>query len=520
MIEKDPAGYSAKTPGKSAHKMDEIEILIRARYPILAIQSWEEERITSRLIDLAGKLKKRIFGWSSARGLHPLDPTSADRRLDSSSTDPQAALHRIQEYVDPAVFMFFDFHAYFKDPATVRLLRDTARNFKQSFKTLILVSPQLRIPVELEKDITMASFSLPGPHDIDAVLGEIVRELRNQNTVKVKLEGQDRERLVQAALGLTLSEVENVFARAVVSRGELSVDALPLIISEKEQIIRRSQVLEFYSSSEKFDQVAGLTHLKDWLRKRAKSFSSKAREFGLPNPRGILLIGVQGCGKSLTAKAVANYWRMPLLRLDAGALFSSLVGASEENLRRAVTTAESVSPAIMWIDEIEKGFAGVQASGKLDAGTSARVFGTLITWLQEKTAPVFVIATANDITRLPAEMLRKGRFDEIFFIDLPTAEERLKIFEIHLDKRGFNPFDFDLDTLVTLSRDYSGAEIENAVISAMFDVFDEDAPLTTDALLKALRETMPLARLMEESVNNLREWAEGRVRRASEKENA
>jgi SpoVK/Ycf46/Vps4 family AAA+-type ATPase len=227
------------------------------------------------------------------------------------------------------------------------------------------------------------------------------------------------------------------------------------------------------------------------------------------------LIGVQGCGKSLTAKAVANYWSMPLLRLDAGSLFSALVGSSEENLRRAICTAESVAPAILWVDEIEKGFSGVEGSGQSDAGTSARVFGTLITWLQEKSAPVFVIATANDITKLPAEMLRKGRFDEIFFIDLPNSRERRQIFDIHLRKRHFNPENFDMDLLVENSKTFSGAEIESGIISAMFDVFDQDKALDTGAIITALRETVPLSKLAAEKIDYLREWATGRVRRSS-----
>ncbi len=494
---------------------NELEIAVRARYPLLGIQTFEEERATEIIKEVAQKLSKRLFGWSVARGLLPLDVQKHKHYLDKSSTDPQMALQQILELVDPALFLFFDFHPYMKEPAIIRKLREIVQMFKKDLKTLILLSPQLTVPFELEKEIAMISLHPPGMLDLKKLLDDVLDSVVKRGDVHIELDNTAKERLIQGISGLTLNEAENVLAKAIVSQGGLSLDALNLIVREKEQIIRRSGVLEFYSTFEKISNIGGLENLKDWLRKRGKSFSHKARAFGLPAPKGILLIGVQGCGKSLTAKAIASYWNMPLLKLDVGSLFSSLLGSTEENLRTALRTAENVAPAVLWVDEIEKGFAGLTSSGKLDAGVSARVLGTLITWLQEKSSPVFVIATANDISALPPEMLRKGRFDEIFFVDLPSASERRRIFEIHLGKRNFDPDHFDLDRLVAESRDFSGAEIESGIISAMYDIFDSGENMTTDHIVRALQETVPLAKLMTEKLDDLRTWAEGRVRRAS-----
>jgi SpoVK/Ycf46/Vps4 family AAA+-type ATPase len=306
-----------------------------------------------------------------------------------------------------------------------------------------------------------------------------------------------------------------VFAKIIVKYERLSGEDVNEVSSEKQQIIRKSGLLEYYASVESFSNIGGLSVLKDWLNKRAMAFSQEARMFGLPAPKGILMLGVQGCGKSLCAKAVSTQWQLPLLRFDMGRMFGSLVGSSEENVRRAIAVAESVAPAILWVDEIDKAFAGAQGSGATDGGTTARVFGTFLTWLSEKSAPVFVVATANDISQLPPELLRKGRLDEIFFVDLPSPEERTEVFRIHLTKRGRAPQGFDLGALSGGSKDFSGAEIEEAINSALYDAFYAGEDLTTAHVLKALGETVPLARTMDEQINRLRSWAEGRARNAS-----
>jgi SpoVK/Ycf46/Vps4 family AAA+-type ATPase len=355
---------------------------------------------------------------------------------------------------------------------------------------------------------------LPTRDDLNALLDKIAADV-NHLKVKVELDDEGRERLLQAALGLTLGEAENVFAKIIVKSGRLSGDDISEVFAEKQQIIRKSGLLEYYAASEDFNSIGGLAMLKEWLNKRAAAFTAEARAFGLPAPKGILMLGVQGCGKSLCAKAVSTQWQLPLLRFDMGRMFGSLVGSSEENVRRAIAVADSVAPAILWVDEIDKAFAGSQGSGAVDGGTAARVFGTFLTWLSEKTAPVFVVATANDVSQLPPELLRKGRLDEIFFVDLPERDERAEIFGIHLAKRGRDAGAFDLASLADAAKNFSGAEIEEAINSALYDAFYDRRDLTTEHILNALTQTVPLAKTMDEQIARLRRWAEGRARHAS-----
>jgi SpoVK/Ycf46/Vps4 family AAA+-type ATPase len=368
---------------------------------------------------------------------------------------------------------------------------------------------------DLDKDVTVLQFGLPKAAEFNRLLDRILEDLRDKPKVRITLTPEAREKLVHAASGLTLKEAENVFAKTLVLDGKIDADDVRIVFSEKQQIIRKSGLLEYYESQERFSHVAGLDNLKLWLNKRTMAFTDRALEFGLPAPKGVLLLGVQGCGKSLCAKAASSLWKLPLLRLDIGRMFGSLVGSSEENMRRAIQTAESVAPAILWIDEIDKAFSGTQGSAGSDGGTSSRVFGTFLTWLSEKTAPVFVIATANDISHLPAELLRKGRVDEIFFVDLPNESERREVLRIHLQKRGWDPASFDLDDLVRQSDGFSGAEIEEAIVSGLFDAFSKETGLSTDILKTGLAETVPLSKTMSEELNRLRSWAQGRARPAS-----
>lgn len=496
--------------------MDEIEILIRARYPILYLVTWEEERAEERLIGIARQMKKRTFCWSVNRGMTEpgLDP-SLKKKTTGETFDPLAALQEVAESGEPSIFILKDFHPYLNDPAVVRRLRELAAALRNSYKTIVFLSPKLVIPPELEKDVTVVDFPLPDYGEIEGLLGQVVSQVAGRQDLKVELDGPGREKLVKAALGLTLKEAENVLARTLVTRGKLDNEAVKVILTEKKQLIRKSGILEYFEHEEGLENLGGLEVLKDWLKKRSSAFSESARKFGLPSPRGVLLLGVQGCGKSLTAKTVAALWRQPLLRLDMGSIFSSLVGSSEENLRRAIKTAESIAPAILWVDEIEKAFSGTQSSNTSDAGTTSRVFATFLTWLQEKSKPVFVIATANNITQLPAELLRKGRLDEIFFVDLPTARERAEIFRIHIAKKGRNPALYETNSLVGASEGFSGSEIEQAVISALYDAYDAGRELAPNDLLRALRETVPLSRTMNEPIEAMRRWAGQRARRAS-----
>src|SRR5258706_2274770 len=493
----------------------ELESLMRARYPILYILSSEEMRVQQLVVDIAKKRQKKVFEWSYSTGIVPAGTSiQSQKHRNAATKDPLMALDQVIEQVEPALFIFKDFHPFLtrNNFAIIRKLKEIALHLKNSFKTIILTSTVMAIPTELDKEITVLNFPLPSRDDLSELLEKIMADVKQFSQVVIDLDEVGRERLLQAALGMTMGEAENVFAKILVKDERLSGDDVNEVFAEKQQIIRKSGLLEYYASNESFANVGGLSVLKEWLQKRAIAFTKEARAFGLPPPKGILMLGVQGCGKSLCAKAVSNQWQLPLLRFDMGRMFGSLVGSSEENVRRAISVAESVAPTILWVDEIDKAFAGSQGSGATDGGTTARVFGTFLTWLSEKTAPVFVVATANDISQLPPELLRKGRLDEIFFVDLPTAEERAEVFRIHVSKRGRAVEEFDIPALVKQSENFSGAEIDEAVISALYDAFYNLHEPFTALVLEALRQTVPLAKTMDGQIAALRTWADGRAR--------
>ena len=506
------------TPSPTAGIAAEIETLIRARYPILYLVTSEELRAEEIVGEVAQRRQKKVFEWSCSTGMIPAGTSIQSQRSRNPATrEPLAALEQVIEQVEPAIFVFKDFHPFLtrSNHAVIRRLKEIALHLKNSFKTIVIISPVQEIPVELEKEITVLNVPLPSREDLELLLAKILEDVKQFKHISIELDAAGRERLLQAALGLTLGEAENVFAKIIVKDQRLTGDDVGEVFAQKQQIIRKSGLLDYYAATESFDHVGGLAVLKDWLNKRSVAFSTEARDFGLPSPKGMLLLGVQGCGKSLCAKAVSSRWQLPLLRFDMGRMFGSLVGSSEENVRRAIAVAESVAPAILWVDEIDKAFAGSQSSGGSDGGTAARVFGTFLTWLSEKVAPVFVVATANDISQLPPELLRKGRFDEMFFVDLPSAEERAEVFRIHLSKRGRDPENYDVAALVETSVDFSGAEIEEATISALYDAFYGREELQTAHVLSVLAETVPLARTMDEHIGRLRAWADGRARNAS-----
>jgi SpoVK/Ycf46/Vps4 family AAA+-type ATPase len=504
--------------------LHEIEVLIRARYPLLAVITYEEERVEAELAKLAQKLNKKIFCWSFIKGLYPfgLSQQSQKRVFSANTTDPQEALEEIVKYIDSAIFVFNDFHPYIRENAVVRKLREVVQHLASGHKTLILLSPTLGIPMELEKDISVIDFPLPGLPQLQHLLDAILLELKEKSRRDLDIDEPSREKILKAAQGLTLKEAENSLARALIMNNKLSESEINIILKEKEQAIRKSGLLEFYNTDASIAGVGGLDNLKEYFRKRSTAFTEKARNFGLPPPKGVLLIGVQGCGKSLCAKAISQEWSLPLLRFDVGRVFSSLVGSSEENIRRAIAVAESVAPSLLWIDEIEKAFAGISSSHLSDAGTTSRVFGSFITWLQEKTAAVFVMATANNISILPPELLRKGRFDEIFFVNLPCLAERKEIFAIHIRKKGRDAGKFDIDRLAAACKGFSGAEIEEAIVTGLYDAFYEspDRDTFSDAhILRALNETVPLSKTMAEDIQRLRAWSAQRARPATRYQN-
>ena len=373
------------------------------------------------------------------------------------------------------------------------------------------MSPMQQVPIELEKEVVVLDFQLPDMAELNKVLTAHQEQNRGR-----RLTTEAREKLLRAALGLTKDEAEKVYRKAQVTTGRLTEDEVDIVLSEKKQLIRRNGILEYIEEDETIDAVGGLEELKTWLTQRSNAFTERAREYGLPQPKGMLILGVPGCGKSLIAKTTSRLWGLPILRLDMGRVYDgSMVGRSEANLRNALKTAESISPTILFIDELDKSFAGSGGSGDSDGGTSNRIFGSFLTWMQEKKSPVFVMATANRVERLPGEFLRKGRFDEIFFVDLPTPEERQDIFGIHLTKRREDIARFDLQQLAKMSDGFSGAEIEQAIVAAMYEAFAQDREFTQLDIIAALKSTLPLSRTMQEQVTALRDWARQRARPAA-----
>lgn len=492
---------------------EEISLCVRARYPILYLLTWEEDRAENLLNDIGKAAGKEVISWTLSQGF---DPSQGG---DGNCKKPEAALKYILQSSQKAIFILKDFHPFLDQEIITRLMRDLTLKLRKSYKTIIIVSPQMKIPLDLEKDITVFDLPLPTARELGKVLKNLLAPYKDSSRIRVDLSSQLAEKVIQATLGLTKKEAENVYAKALLKGRDFTHDDLPDIISEKQQLIRKSGILDFIPFSSEMKDVGGLNGLKQWLKERSEAFSSKARDFGLPEPKGLLLVGVPGCGKSLAAKAIASEWRLPLLRLDVGKIFASFIGSSEQNMRKALAVAESMSPTIFWLDEIEKGFSGLKSSGSVDAGVTARIFGTFLTWMQEKTKPVFVIATANDVEQLPPELLRKGRFDEIFFIDLPDMAERMDIFKIHISFKKRDPSKFDVEALASQADNFSGAEIEEAIVGALYKAFSLGRDINTEDIQNTLREMVPLAVTAKEKISYIRNWAKTRARPATLIEN-
>ena len=489
--------------------LHEIDVLIRAKYPIVYIVSWEERRVEAALQQVCVKLQRSLHTWSVTQGMKPQVNRTTGPAKPSALPGELEALALVHEAPEYSVFLLKDFHVYMKDSRVVRLMRDLAGRLRGRTQTLFIVSPTLNLPVELEKDVTVLEFPFPEPKEIQEQIEQAVEAVKDNPNVDVNLSAEATEMLVRSAQGLTADEIESALARSLVEKKALCVDQ---IIEEKKQIVRKSGILQFYPADSALSDVGGHDLLKEWLQHREKSFTDAAREFGIPYPKGILLLGVQGCGKSLVAKAISAAYSLPMLKMDVGRVFGSLVGQSEDNMRRAIRIAESLAPCILWIDELEKGFAGVSGGGVSDSGTTARVFSTFLTWMQEKTKPVFIVATANDVSALPPELLRKGRFDEIFFVDLPELDERKDIFSIHLSKRKRDPKKFKVADLAQLTAGFSGAEIEQVVIGALNRAFDDGRELKNADLVDEAKAQVPLSRTMAEDIAALRAWAKIRAR--------
>lgn len=484
----------------------ELEVFLRARFVLIVLTTIEEERALQIVKNVCDRLNRPCLSWDVSDGFCAVTGTTGSV---PSARDAKTALEQIDKAGGDALYVLRDFHECWKNFELKRKLRSVTQRLRSTKKSILITTPVNGVPDELRDEAVMIELHLPDAPELSAVLDR----LTETPGVKVNLTRLGREKLVQAALGLSASQARRVFAKAIVSEGVLDDRGIDLVALEKKQIISESKALEFYSVTESVDDVGGLEVLKEWLQLRERAFTREARDYGLPSPKGIALIGIPGTGKSLTAKMIGGLWRLPLLRLDVGALFGGLVGESEENTRRALRLAETVAPCIVWIDEMEKALA----QGGLDGGTSLRVFGTILTWMAEKTAPCFVVATANDISRLPPELLRKGRFDEIFFLDLPTETERREIFRVHLAKRKRIPVDFDLDRLARASEGYVGAELEQAIVDAMYVGFNEQRrEFTSDDIARAIGHQVPLSVSQRETIAALRAWLhEGRAQSAS-----
>ncbi|GIP63156.1 ATPase [Virgibacillus pantothenticus] len=506
--------------------------LFKARFPFLYISTWEEERVLSLIYSMASnqeliKTSRKVITWKITTGIE-----EAGVKAKGDTKSALKALEFVENYQEPAIFVLHDFHIYFggegrtPDHQIIRKLRDISLSLKRSPnpKNVVFLSPILRLPHDLEKDITIVDFDLPSFNEIKQILDDLIQVNKQTGRIEIKLTEEEKEKLVKAAQGLTLSEAENAFARAMVEDGRLSIHDVEVILEEKEQIIKKTEILEFVNSRLNMDDIGGLENLKRWLRKRNKSWLESAQKYGLPAPKGVLITGVPGCGKSLISKAISAMWQLPLLRLDIGKVFSGIVGSSEENMRKAIQTAEAISPSILWIDEIEKGFSGMNSSG--DGGTASRIFGQFLTWMQEKEKPVFVIATANNISGLPTELLRKGRFDEIFFVDLPTHRERVEIFRVHLKRRlkdpnvarDFQINDDNLHYLAGLTEGFVGAEIEQVVINGLFEAFYEERSVTLLDFEKICKQFIPLSVTQAEQIKGIRDWANVRAVAATPRE--
>ncbi len=502
--------------------ISQLTRLYRARFPYIYLTTYEEERAINLIKNLSSsekliKIPREVYIWTQTKGF-----TLNDKIIEGTNS-PDRAIDFISEVQKNAVFVMCDFHVYFGikgrqvDFNVVRHLRDIIFKLKTDKfrKNVIFLSSELIIPDTMQKEITVLDMPLPTLEDIRTKFDRMITQ--NSQIDSSQLNEEVSEKLCKAALGLTLQEAENAFALAMVNDGKISIEDLDTIQNEKMQIIRKTGILEFIQSDLKFEDIGGLGNLKNWLIKRNNSWSEQAKKYGLEAPKGVLVTGVPGCGKSLTAKAMSCAWQLPLLKLDFGKIFSGIVGSSEENMRKALKTAEAVAPSILWVDEIEKSLSGLNSNG--DSGTSSRIFGTFLTWMQEKTSPVFVIATANDISGLPPELLRKGRFDEIFFVDMPTLQEREEIFKLHLTKRIKSPEvsgKIQIDNalfkkLAQLTEGFVGAEIEQVVIAALYEAFFNKRSLTLNDLTSTINNVVPLSVTQQEQIFELRDWANVRA---------
>jgi SpoVK/Ycf46/Vps4 family AAA+-type ATPase len=491
---------------------EELENLVKASIPAIQVVTYEWQRLYGFCVGVAQENELELFIWSVVSNLKKWDSKNSQFIEEEDKSDPIDLLEWFKEKdTKSCILILEDFHPLLANEnfGIIRHIREICRVDASLRKTLIIQTPFNLNVKEFEKEIPLLEIELPNEDTLEAILESVTKDLHYD----AKPDSGDLRDIISASKGLSIMEAEWTYRKIIADKNSLKKHEIPSIVKEKEQIIKKSGVLEYFHPQGDFKEVGGMENLKEWLDKRGKAFTKDAKDFGLVSPKGVMLLGIPGCGKSLVSKTIANEWELPLLKLDLGSVFGSLVGESEARIREALALSEAISPSILWIDEIEKGLSGISNGG--DGGTSAKVFGTLLTWMQEKKNEVFVIATANNIEALPPELLRKGRFDEIFFVDLPSEDERKEIFRIHIEKKERDMNDFKLTVLSEKSNGFSGAEIEEAINEALFIAYDDGREVETKDIEEALKATFPLSRTMADTIRDLRDWAKVRARFAS-----
>ena len=491
------------------NKRDELRLLVNSHHPIITVETTEEERVEQMLAQIGLELDVPVYNWSVTKGLarfhgEPLYHTD----------DPDQALANIAIIAGDAIFLLKDFARYCENDKICRRLRELAENFRKARRSIVITGASVQVPPDIDGDAIPFQIGLPDTEELLSGVRQTLAELNRDSHIVVSLDPMAMQQAAQALAGLTKEEAIRTLRMCVLSRGKGDAGVLEDLLEAKRNALRGEGLLETVRRDASFSDIAGLQRLKDWLAKRKSALTAEGRRFGLEPPKGILITGVQGCGKSLAAKAVAGEWEFELARLDAGALYDKFVGESEKKLRKGLELAQKMAPVVLWIDEIEKAFASAGSSGDADAGLSQRLLATLLTWMQDRESGVFLAATSNNISALPPEMLRKGRFDEIFFVDLPSQAVRQALFTLHLKKRGRDPAAFDLAKLAAASDGFSGAEIEQAIASGLYTAFAAKQQLTTEILLGELSSTQPLSVTRSEDITAIREWAKTRAARA------
>jgi hypothetical protein len=487
-------------------KHDELRLLINSRNPIITVETAEEERLAHLLMTIAMELDVPLYTWSVTAGLARIEgaPMYATEK-------PEQALANIGEVRGDAIFLLKDFARYCDNDKICRRLRDLADAFRSVRRSIVISAASLNLPPEVASESAPFVFGLPDADELAAGVRQVLTEMSRDQRMTVTLDSASVRRLAENLVGLKAEEAMRTLRKCVLARGKVDAGLAEAVMDAKRSALRTEGLLEPVRRDASFADVAGLTHLREWLTKRHSAFTPEGKRFGLVPPKGVLITGVQGCGKSLVARATAGEWGIELARLDAGALYDKFVGESEKRLHMALDLSQKLAPIVLWIDEIEKAFASAGISGDADAGLSQRLLATILTWMQDREGGVFLAATSNNISALPPEMLRKGRFDEIFFVDLPSADVRAALFTLHVRKRGRDAAAFDVPKLAAASEGFSGAEIEQAIAAGLYTAFSVKAQLSTDILLAEIHGTLPLSVTRAEDIQGMREWARSRA---------